>query len=114
MLFRSNLARHQPTLIWQLTPAYDDDMFTLGASIVGTTSSYTQDVNQLRMPGYTTVGLFGRFRPVERVELGVNVSNLFNTLALVSVIDGTMPATGVVLGQTLAGRRATASIRFFY
>jgi len=109
-----NLARHQPTLIWQLTPAYDDDMFTLGASIVGTTSSYTQDVNQLRMPGYTTVGLFGRFRPVDRVELGVNVSNLFNTLALVSVIDGTMPATGVVLGQTLAGRRATASIRFFY
>lgn len=107
-------ARHQPTLIWQLTPEYDSELFTVGASVVGTTGSYAQDTNQLRMPGYTTVGMFARLRPVERVEIGLNVSNLFDKLAIVSVLDSTMPATGVVLGSTMAGRRATGSVRFFF
>ena len=108
------IARRQPTLIFQLTPQYDIDLFTLGASIVGTTGSYAQDVNQLRLPGYTTVGVFARFRPVERLELGLNVSNLFDKLAIVSVLDGSIPATGVTMATTLAGRRATASVRLFF
>lgn len=107
-------ARHQPALIWQLTPEYDSGLFSLGASLVGTTGSYAQDVNLLKMPGYVTVGLFARLRPVERVELGLNVSNLFDKLALVNVADGSIPATGVTYGNVLAGRRATASVRFFF
>jgi outer membrane receptor protein involved in Fe transport len=107
-------ARHQPTLIWQLTPQYDSQLFTFGASVVGATSSYAQDVDQLRMPGYVTVGLFARVRPVERLELGVNVSNLFDKLVIISAFDGTMPVTGTTVGNTLTGRRATASARFFF
>ncbi|MDF8332785.1 TonB-dependent receptor domain-containing protein [Novosphingobium cyanobacteriorum] len=107
-------ARHQPSLIFQLTPAYDSELFSVGASIVGTTGSYAQDVNLLRLPGYTTVGLFVRVRPVDRLELGLNASNLFDKLAVVNVLDGTMPATGITVGSTLAGRRATASVRLFF
>jgi len=109
-----NSARHQPTLIWQLTPEYDSGLFTLGASIVGATGSFSQDVNKLRLPGYVTVGLFARVRPVERVELGLNISNLFDKLVVLSTFDPTMPATGTTLATTLAGRRATASVRFFF
>ena len=109
-----NKARHQPTLIFQLTPEYDSGPVTVGASIVGTTGSFAQDVNLLRLPGYTTVGLFARLRPVERVELGLNVSNLFDKLAVVSVLDGTISPLGVTMGNTLVGRRATASVRMFF
>ena len=68
----------------------------------------------LRLPGYTTVGLFARVRPVERVELGLNVSNLFDKLAVVSVLDGTISPVGVTMGNTLVGRRATVSVRMFF
>jgi outer membrane receptor protein involved in Fe transport len=109
-----NSARHQPKLIWQLTPEYDSGLFSLGASIVGATGSYSQDVNKLRLPAYVTVGLFARVRPVERVELGLNVSNLFDKLVILSTFDPSIPATGTTLATTLSGRRATASVRFFF
>ena len=109
-----NKARHQPALIFQLTPEYDRGPVTVGASIVGTTGSYAQDVNLLRLPGYTTVGLFARVRLIDRLELGVNVSNLFDKLAVVSLLDGTISPLGLTMGNTLVGRRATASVRFFY
>jgi len=109
-----NKARRQPSLIFQLTPEYESGPVTLGATIVGTTGSFAQDVNMLRLPGYTTVGLFARVRPVEQVELGLNVSNLFDKLAVVSVLDGTISPVGVTMGNTLVRRRATASVRMFF
>lgn len=109
-----NTPRHQPRLLWQLAPQYETDLFTVGASIVGTTGSFSQDVNKLRMPGYATVGAFLRVRPIERLELGVNVSNLFDKFAIVTVADSALPTSGVALGTTLAGRRAVASARIFF
>jgi hypothetical protein len=38
------------------------------------TSSYAQDVNQLKMPGYTTVGAFLQVRPIEHLSLGINAA----------------------------------------
>lgn len=109
-----NTPRHQPTLLFQVTPQYDVDRFTIGANIVGTTSSYAQDVNQLRLPGYTTVGAFLQYRPVDRVELSLNASNLFDTRAITETLGASVPATGVGLAQTLYGRTVSTSARFFF
>ena len=109
-----NIGRNQPKLIYGLTPQFDNDTFTLGANIIGVTGSFSQDVNLLRMPAYTTVGLFAQVRPMERVELALNATNLLNERAITGISEGSIPATGIVMTRPLFGRAISASARFFF
>jgi outer membrane receptor protein involved in Fe transport len=109
-----NRPRHQAPLIFQFMPQYDTDLFTIGANVIGTTASYAQDDNRLRMPGFTTVNGVLQVRPIERLELSLNASNLFNTRALTDVSAATIPASGVVIGQALQGRTIWAGARFYF
>lgn len=109
-----NTPRHQPDLIYQTTAQYEDKRFTVGANVVGTTGSYAQDNNQLRMPGYTLVNGFVQFRLTDAVELGVTGSNLFDALALTDVNQASIPASGIVTARALNGRTVAASVRFSF
>ncbi|WP_235528345.1 TonB-dependent receptor domain-containing protein [Sphingomonas sp. Leaf231] len=109
-----NTPRHQPALIYQLTPQYDADAFTIGANVVGVTGSYAQDLNQLRLPAYTTVGVFVQVRPIERLELSVNATNVLNTMAITETLEASIPANNIALARTLYGRMVSASARFFF
>ncbi|WP_333605380.1 TonB-dependent receptor domain-containing protein [Novosphingobium sp.] len=109
-----NTPRHQAGLIFQVMPQYETELFTIGADVIGTTRSYAQDENKLRMPGYATVNAFVQIRPMERVELSLNASNLFNVTALTDVMSSSMPASGVTIAQALYGRTISSSVRFFF
>jgi outer membrane receptor protein involved in Fe transport len=109
-----NKPRHQATLIYSLTPQFDADRFTIGANLLGQTSSYAQDVNLLKMPGYATVGLFAQYRPVERLVVAVNANNLFDKRAIQAISSGAVPASGIATVRTLYGRLVSASARFFF
>jgi outer membrane receptor protein involved in Fe transport len=106
--------RHQASVVYSLTPQFENNLLSVGLNVAGQTSSYAQDINQLKMPGYTTVGAFLQVRPIERLSLGLNASNLFNALAFVDITDATLPASGVALARTLPGRTITASARVFF
>lgn len=106
--------RRQAGVIFQLMPQYETDLFTVGASIVGTTESYAQDTNLLKIPGYATVNAFVQVRPVERVVLSLNANNLFDEMAITGVSSEALPASGVVMAQTLSGRTVTAAVRFYF
>lgn len=109
-----NVPRGQPKFIFALTPQYNSEILTIGANFVGTTWSYAQDTNQLRMPGYTTVNTFLQIRPAKRLQLALKVNNVFNKLAIVAVTQPALPPTGVVSASTLIGRTVstTASLSF--
>jgi outer membrane receptor protein involved in Fe transport len=107
-----NIPRHQPKFIFQATPQYDSGIFTIGANIIGTTGSYAQDNNLLRMPGYTIVNAFLQVRPTERVQLSLNAHNLFDKLALTEVSSSSIPANGITQVRALVGRTITTSLRF--
>jgi outer membrane receptor protein involved in Fe transport len=109
-----NTPRRQADMIFALMPQYDTDLFTVGASIVGTTESYAQDGNQLVIPGYTTVNAFLQVRPVDRVVLSVHANNLFDELALTDVGSVEIPANGLSLVQALPGRNVQAAVRFYF
>ncbi len=106
--------RRQAALLYTVTPQYDAGRVTLGANVQGQTSSYADNLNQLKMPGFTTVGLFARYRPVDRLELGANVSNLFDETAIMEVSSTAVPTSGVANVRTLYGRLVSASARFFF
>ena len=82
--------------------------------MVGTTGSFAQDTNQLKMPGYTTVNAFLQVRPTEGLQLALNANNLFNVLGLAEVTQASIPATGVVTARAINGRTLSASARFSF
>ncbi len=107
-----NTPKHQPHLIFQALPQFSTEQFSVGASIVGTTGSYTTDVNSLRLPGFTTVGAFVQYRPVPRVLLSVNSNNLFNAKGYLDADQSSIPANGIVTARAINGRTVSTSLRF--
>ncbi|GMN13904.1 TonB-dependent receptor domain-containing protein [Altererythrobacter sp. MTPC7] len=106
-----NTPRRQADLVFQGTAQYENDFFTAGLNAVGTTDSFTQDNNDLVLPGYTQVNAFVAIRPVDRVELSVNANNLFDVYGYTEAEEGSIPGNNIVRARSIAGRTITASIR---
>ncbi|AJP74142.1 TonB-dependent receptor domain-containing protein [Sphingomonas hengshuiensis] len=109
-----NTPRHQPKFIFQATPEFETRHFTVGFNVVGNTSSYAQDTNLLKMPGYTVVNTFLQIRPVERVQLMVNVNNLFDQVGFFEVTQASVPASGIGWGRSVNGRTISSALRFSF
>ncbi|MFM7348481.1 MAG: TonB-dependent receptor domain-containing protein, partial [Erythrobacter sp.] len=107
-----NTPRRQADLVYQATAQYETELFTLGANVVGTTDSFTQDSNQLKLPTYAQVNAFVSVRPIKRVEIGLNATNLFNATGFTEAEEGSIPANGIVRARSIAGRTLLASVRF--
>lgn len=107
-----NTPRHQPKLIFQATPQFQVEKFTIGANLVGTTSSFAQDTNQRKMPGFTVVNAFVQFGPMKRVQLSVTGGHLFNAKGYTEISAPTIPANGVTTGRAINGRTAIAALTF--
>ncbi len=104
--------RHQPAWTFQATPQVELKNATLGANVVAITSSYAQDSNLLKMPGFTVVNAFLQVRPVDRVQLSLNANNLFDTVGFFEINQSEVPANGIGWGRAIHGRTVAASLRF--
>ncbi len=109
-----NKPRRQPDFLFQLTPQIKTAQFALGANIIGTTSSYSNDSNQLKLPGYTIVSTFLAWKPTEKVTVSLNANNLFDKLAITEINEATIPGTGVVAGRFLNGRTVSTSLSYSF
>ncbi len=107
-----NRPRRQAEFVYQLTPQYETELFTAGASLIGTTDSYAQDNNQLVLPAYAIVNAFFQIRPIDRVQLSINANNLFNRTGITEAEEGTIPASGIVRARSINGRTISAAVRF--
>ncbi len=104
--------RHQPDLIFQITPQYTTETFSIGGFIIGQTASYAADLNQLKLPGFTTVNAFVQVRPIDRVVVSLNANNLFNAQGVFDLDQASLPASGIVTGRSVTGRTISTSVRF--
>ncbi|MCX7284890.1 MAG: TonB-dependent receptor [Novosphingobium sp.] len=109
-----NRPRHIPTFSFQARPQFEQGPFTLGTVLNGTTSSFAQDSNILKQPGYVLVSPFVQYRPVDRVTLGVNAFNVFDRLAIVQLASAAIPTSGLTNAQVMNGRTVTASLRYSF
>ncbi|WP_047170371.1 TonB-dependent receptor domain-containing protein [Novosphingobium sp. Rr 2-17] len=106
--------RRQPKLIYQATTQYESGRMTVGAYVVGNTSSFAQDINALKIPGYVLVNPFVQYRPVERLEFMVNVNNVFDKVAIIEISQTSVPGNGVGWGRAANGRTISASARYAF
>lgn len=103
--------RRQAALIFQATPQVTVDRFSVGANVVGTTSSYAQDVGDLRLPGFTQVNGFAQWRWTDRLLLSLNANNVFDVRGFTEAEDGSIPANGIVRARSINGRTTSLSLR---
>lgn len=107
-----NRPRRQAKFIYQVTPQYDAGIVSFGANVVGTSSSFTQDTNQLKLPGFTQVNAFVTIKPMDRIQLSVNANNLFDVKGFTEAEDAAIPANGIVRARSINGRTISASVRY--
>lgn len=113
-LLVGNKSRRQAAVIFNLTPTYRTDKYAIGLTIIGTTSSYTQDDNKLVMPGYAYVNGFVTFDITKNLLLGVSGNNLFDQIGVTESEEGSIKegTTNVVRARSIAGRSASVSLKF--
>ncbi|SDC47829.1 Outer membrane receptor proteins, mostly Fe transport [Sphingomonas sp. YR710] len=107
-----NVPRRQARFIYQMTPQYQHGWFTVGANLIGTTGSYAQDNDGLRLPGYREVNTFVQVQPLPRVAVSLSVNNLFDVAGFTEAEDATIPANGIVRARSINGRTVSAAVKF--
>ncbi|WP_294334438.1 TonB-dependent receptor [uncultured Sphingomonas sp.] len=103
--------RHQPAWTLEATPQIELRRVTLGANVVTITSSYAQDSNLLKMPGFTVVNAFLVVKPIDRVRVMVNASNLFDQVGFFEFNQSEVPANGIGWGRSINGRTVSLSAK---
>lgn len=105
-----------PDLSYSLSASYDfGDFATFGVSATGQTSVVDDALRSYE--GKTTFNATLRVTPIDNLEVGLNVYNLFNTYDLrgngaTLVNGGVTPA--IVSGTPVPGRYLTASVRLSF
>lgn len=109
--------RATPSLQYTLAPTYDFGIGALGFTLVGQTSSYPQDDNKLKQKGTNIISAFAKVEPIDGLELGVNVNNLFNSFDQAGRLDqgsvGDLSSTGALFGVPFAATNRVALGRTF-
>jgi outer membrane receptor protein involved in Fe transport len=105
-----------PDLSYTLAANYNlAENASVGANVTGVTS--TVDNNGLEYPGATIVGANVKYSPLKNLQLGVNVQNLFNTMALMGPGNNVVSSTGgnaIINASGLPGRTVMASAKFSF
>ncbi|MDE2251287.1 MAG: TonB-dependent receptor [Gammaproteobacteria bacterium] len=104
-----------PRVIYLVSPAYEFGKVSLGATIDGQTSAYTDNDDAFSIDGQTFVNAFVKYRPLNALELGLNVNNLFNTLGYRgrgSVVSATATTPAVFQNSAVLGTTVTGSIAY--
>lgn len=111
-----NTPRRQAKFVFQLTPSYTYQGFTIGTNLIGTTKSYAQDSNELVMPGYVQVNLFADYIITDNLSLSVNVNNLFNAVGLTEAEEGSIVANtdNYIRARSINGRTSTATLKYTF
>lgn len=107
--------RRQAPIIYSITPVYNFNKdLQLGASIIGTGSSFAQDNNELVMSGYFYVNPYISWSPIKNFNVMLQSNNVLNQLGVTESEEGSISenTTNYVRARSIAGRSTAISIRY--
>jgi outer membrane receptor protein involved in Fe transport len=108
-----NVPQRQADFVYQITPGYYAETWNAGVNIIGTTSSYADDANDLVMPGYTEVNLFANYFIRPDILVSFNMNNVGNTIGLTE-IDNLPNKQGIATARSINGRTAKIGLKFTF
>ncbi len=105
-----------PDLSYSIAANYDlGDIASVGLNLAGVTS--TTNSNNVQFPGSSIVNANVKVTPIKNLELGLNVYNLFNKVALLGPDNANEIVSGnsfVGTASAAYGRMATVSAKFSF
>ncbi len=109
-----NTPRRQADLIYTITPEYRNSIFSAGMIFQGSSAYYLQDINELKQKGYMIINAFFGWNIDDQLSLTVNINNMTDEFVLTEAEDGDFAsaADGTIRGRPLAGRSATAALKY--
>lgn len=107
-----NTPRRQADYLFNVSPYYNHDRFTIGANIFGTDSVFVQDSNDLEFDSYTVTSLYASFDITESLRLGVDVNNVFNNVGFTEGEEGSAAPGDFVRIRPINGRTASLSLSY--
>lgn len=111
---KGNKPRRQADLIYGFTPTYTIKKLSFGASVIGTTSSFTQDVNSLILPAYVYVNPFVMLHVNKSWSVSFNANNIFNVMGFTESEDGAITdnQTNLVRARSITGRTMSGTLSY--
>jgi outer membrane receptor protein involved in Fe transport len=114
---KGNAPRRQPDFIYNFLPSYNfgaEKQNTLGLSFIGQSKAYTQDNNELIMPGFVIVNGFVSFGITENLFANLSANNIFDTLGLTEAEEGSIinNQTNIVRARPVPGRSISLGLNF--
>lgn len=95
-----NTPRRQAKFIYQIAPTYTFGDAILGASLIGTTKSFGDDANTIRLRGFNVINAFGSYQFTDHLQGSLSVNNLFNTTGYTEV-EGDGHAARSINGRSI-------------
>jgi catecholate siderophore receptor len=106
--------KRQAKLVYQLTPEYVFGNLSLGASIVGTTSSKDDGPASaggslsITLPAFATVNAFANYQFTDAIAVQLTANNLFDKIGYTESNDGRGAA------RSINGRTVKASVKYSF
>lgn len=107
-----NTPRRQAGYLFNISPYYNHDRFTIGANIFGTDSVFVQDSNDLEFGAYTVTSIGASFDITKSLRLSANVNNLFNNVGFTEGEEGSAAPGDFVRIRPINGRTASISLSY--
>jgi outer membrane receptor protein involved in Fe transport len=107
-----NTPRRQAGYLFNISPYYNHDRFTIGANFFGTDSVFVQDSNSLEFGSYMVTSLNAAFDLTDRLRLSADVNNLFNKVGFTEGEEGSAAVGDFVRIRPINGRTASLSLSY--
>ncbi len=111
---KGNKPRRQAPFIYNVVPTYSKNKFVGGFSVIGTSSSFSQDNNKLKFNGYFIVNPFITYKLTKNLSASLNANNIFNTLGITEAEEDAIveQTTNIIRARSITGRTISATIGF--
>lgn len=107
-----NTPRRQAGYLFNVSPYYNHERFTIGANIFGTDSVFVQDSNDLEFDAYAVTSLYAALDLTESLRLSVDVNNIFNNVGFTEGEEGSAAPGDFVRIRPINGRTASLSLSY--
>lgn len=106
--------RRQPDLMYNLIPSYSIGNHSIGLSFIGQSKAFTQDNNELVIPGYVIVNGFVNIAIAKGLSFSVNANNLLDVIGITEAEEGAIKDGEVnyIRARSITGRSISASVRY--
>lgn len=111
-----NTPRRQPDLMYNIIPSYNYGNHSVGLSLIGQSSAFAQDNNDLVMPGYMIVNGFVNFGVTDGLTLSLGANNLFDTIGITESEEGSITEGQVnyLRARSITGRSISGTVRYSF